>query len=539
MNILSLSVNNHESSLTFLKNGKVERHILAERITKRKHEAKIDAAFAFFAKDLREDEYDLLTINIYNCEHLFFKHTDVLKNIFFTLDSKKQATSKNDNFRVTLGKHHLCHAYSGFYSSKFKDALCFVFDGDGSRFFLKEDLIVSEVESIFLFKDEICDNKPIYKKYKLLQETEGVWTNDLIFDYDHDISHEMSIGNKFEFLSIDMGFSYFGAGKLTGLAPYKNYKDRLPAEYNTEYWKGQVDKSYDLHLDSTNKIIQTIDKYTKKTGIKNVVISGGVALNCLINYSLVKHFPDLNFHIDPICSDGGISLGNSLLQYRQETNKIPDRIHNTYFGHKEEFYDLQKFENFPLTKILSHQKTTYDEVANLISQGNLISLFQGRSEVGYRSLGNRSLLFDPRITNGKSIVNRIKKRENFRPFAASILLEEVNDWFDLRTLKESQYMSFAVDAFAHTIETVPAVIHVDGTSRIQTVTKEQNYHFYKLIKAFHSKTNVPMLLNTSFNLANHPLVETLDDAIHTLSNSEIEYLYLPEIQILITLKNER
>ena len=154
-------------------------------------------------------------------------------------------------------------------------------------------------------------------------------------------------------------------------------------------------------------------------------------------------------------------------------------------------------------------------------------------------MGNRSLLFDPRITNGKSIVNRIKKRENFRPFAASILLEEVNDWFDLRTLKESQYMSFAVDAFAHTIETVPAVIHVDGTSRIQTVTKEQNYHFYKLIKAFHSKTNVPMLLNTSFNLANHPLVETLDDAIHTLSNSEIEYLYLPEIQILITLKNER
>jgi carbamoyltransferase len=258
----------------------------------------------------------------------------------------------------------------------------------------------------------------------------------------------------------------------------------------------------------------------------------------LINYSLVKHFPDLNFHIDPICSDGGISLGNALLQYVQETNKIPDRIHNTYFGHKEESYDLQKFENSSFANLLSQQKTTYTEIADLIAQGNVIGLFQGRSEVGCRALGNRSLLFDPRVTNGKTIVNRIKKRENFRPFAASILFEEVNNWFDLKTLNESPYMSFAVDAFAHTSKIVPAVIHVDGTSRIQTVTKDQNYHFYNLIKTFYSKTNVPMLLNTSFNLAGRPLVETLDDAIYTMLNSEIEYLYLPEIEILITLKNE-
>lgn len=538
MNILSLSVNNHESSLTFLKNGKVINHILAERITKRKYECKVDSTFAFFLKSLQEDEYDLLSINIYNCWHVFDKYTDVLKNLFYTLDYKKQATSKNDNFRVTLGKHHLCHAYSGFYSSKFKDALCFVFDGDGSRFFLTEDQLMSEVESVFLFKDEICDNKPLYKKYKLWNVDEDVHMNNPLFDYDHDISSEISIGNQFSFLSIDMGFSGFCAGKLTGLAPYKNYKDLLPVEYNTEYWKNQVDRSYDLHSKSTNKIIETIGKYTEKTGIKNVVISGGVALNCLINYSLVKHFPHLNFHIDPICSDGGISLGNALLQYVQETNKIPDRIHNTYFGHNENFYDQKKFEDSSAANLVSYQKTTYDEVVNLIDQGNLIALFQGSAEVGCRSLGNRSLLFDPRVTNGKSIVNRIKKRENFRPFAASILLEEVNNWFDLKTLNESPYMSFAVDAFTHTLKTVPAVIHVDGTSRIQTVTKDQNYHFYNLIKAFYLKTNIPMLLNTSFNLGGRPLVETLDDAIHTLSNSEIEYLYLPEIQILITLKNE-
>jgi carbamoyltransferase len=537
MNILSIAFNNHESSLTFLKNGKIKHHILAERITKRKHECKIDSTFMFFVEDLQE-EYDLLSINIYNCRHVFDKYSDVLKNLFFTLDYKKQAISKNDDFRITLGKHHLCHAYSGFYSSKFKDALCFVFDGDGSRFFPTEDQTLIESESIFLFKDEICDNSPLYKKYKLLPANGDVCIKNPSLDYDHEISSEISIGNQFEFLSIDMGFSWFGAGKLTGLAPYKNYKNLLPEEYNTKYWRNQVDRSYDLHSDSTKKIIELIEKYTKKTEIKNVVISGGVALNCLINYSLVKHFPDLNFHIDPICSDGGISLGNALLQYVQETNKIPDRIHNTYFGHKEESYDLQKFENSSFANLLSQQKTTYTEIADLIAQGNVIGLFQGRSEVGCRALGNRSLLFDPRVTNGKTIVNRIKKRENFRPFAASILFEEVNNWFDLKTLNESPYMSFAVDAFAHTSKIVPAVIHVDGTSRIQTVTKDQNYHFYNLIKTFYSKTNVPMLLNTSFNLAGRPLVETLDDAIYTMLNSEIEYLYLPEIEILITLKNE-
>jgi carbamoyltransferase len=111
------------------------------------------------------------------------------------------------------------------------------------------------------------------------------------------------------------------------------------------------------------------------------------------------------------------------------------------------------------------------------------------------------------------------------------------EWFDLKNLKESPTMSFAVDAYKKTIKTVPSVIHVDNTSRIQTVTKKQNYHFYNLIKEFYNQTKVPMLLNTSFNLSGKPLVETFDDAINALCNSEIEYLYLPEIETLVTIKN--
>jgi carbamoyltransferase len=130
-------------------------------------------------------------------------------------------------------------------------------------------------------------------------------------------------------------------------------------------------------------------------------------------------------------------------------------------------------------------------------------------------------------------VNRIKRRENYRPFAASVLLEYVNEWFDMKSLKESPYMSFAVDAKENAIQQVPSVIHVNNTCRIQTVNKKQNLHFYNLIKEFYNKTKVPMLLNTSFNLAGEPLVEIFNDALHVMNNSELKYVYFPEVKTLV------
>ena len=130
-------------------------------------------------------------------------------------------------------------------------------------------------------------------------------------------------------------------------------------------------------------------------------------------------------------------------------------------------------------------------------------------------------------------MNRIKRRENYRPFAASVLLDHVNQWFDMKTLNESPYMSFAVDAYQNAIDKVPSVIHVNNTCRIQTVTQDQNYHFYNLINDFYNKTKIPMLLNTSFNLAGQPLVEIFNDAIDVMNKSELKYLYLPEVKTLI------
>jgi len=174
----------------------------------------------------------------------------------------------------------------------------------------------------------------------------------------------------------------------------------------------------------------------------------------------------------------------------------------------------------------------------LLVSGEIVSVFQGRSEAGPRALGNRSIIFDPRIPNGKDIVNTVKGREFFRPFAATILKDDCHDWFDMAGLDESPFMMYAVDAKQDKKHLMPSVVHVDGTCRIQTVTEEQNYHFYNLIKSFKTKTGVPLLFNTSFNLAGDAIVETIEHAIDTLKRSDIKYLYLPEHGKLITIQEK-
>ena len=218
-----------------------------------------------------------------------------------------------------------------------------------------------------------------------------------------------------------------------------------------------------------------------------------------------------------MCFDAGISIGQAYYHA-----KNPKPMQNFYVGLSERRYNLNG---------LNIRRVSYSDVADLLCQGEVVAMFQGKSEAGQRALGNRSLLFDPRVKNGRDIVNQIKQRESFRPFAGTVLLEDANEWFDMRGLSDCSYMQYAVNVKKSGID---AVVHVDNTCRVQTVTKRQNKHFYNLIKAFKNKTKVPILLNTSFNLGGEPLVETFDDAIRTLKKSDINYLYLPEVKSLIT-----
>ena len=171
-------------------------------------------------------------------------------------------------------------------------------------------------------------------------------------------------------------------------------------------------------------------------------------------------------------------------------------------------------------------KTKEEAIEKILDQ-QVVAIFQGHSEWGPRALGNRSMLFDPRNKDAKQIVNKIKGRQWWRPTAATILYEHRHDYLDMHTLDESPYMMYAIDAKQKAIDEVPACVHADNTCRFQTLKREQNPNYYDLINLFYQKTGVPLLLNTSFNLKGWPIVESFDDALLTLQNSEINYLYTP------------
>ncbi len=172
-----------------------------------------------------------------------------------------------------------------------------------------------------------------------------------------------------------------------------------------------------------------------------------------------------------------------------------------------------------------------DVVIELLTEKEqIVAIFQGQSEWGPRALGNRSILFDPRHPQAKQIVNKVKMREDYRPFAGSVMLEHAHEYFEMKQLKESPWMSFAIQAKEKAYKEIPSLVHADGTCRIQTVTREQNKNYYELIEAFYNITGCPMIFNTSFNLGGEPLVETIEDAIITCQNSQINHLYVPADQ---------
>ena len=509
MKILTIPLLAHDASICILEYGAITSYQMEERFSRNKHDLNFDKIL----DNLKDNHFDKIIIT----QHFLENYTYPLKKV-----KEKIQNFSYDDLIIESERHHLYHAYSGFYNSGFDEAICLSVDGCGA--ILSNGDI--EIESIY----HLRKNQEETQLYQRTREFRTVKVKNSFWKYISSLDeNNLSVGEKFCKYSELFGYNAIdGAGKIMGLAQYKNYKEKLQYPYKSKEWKQKVDDSYNLQQDTQNYILSLIKKYTEETGVKNIVISGGYGLNCVANYHYLKNLKGINLYVDPICFDAGIAIGAAYYHTADKSKIKP--LQNAYIGYKEETYDLSNLET---------TKVSYDDIVDLLLKKNVVALFQGKSEAGQRALGNRSLLFDPRVSNGKDIVNQIKKRENFRPFAGSVLQEEAHKWFDMLSLKESPYMQYAIDAYQNAIEQVPAIIHADNTCRIQTVTQEQNYHFYNLISCFFKETGVPMLMNTSFNLGGEPLVETFDHAINTLKNSMMEYLYLPEIETLVTIKNKK
>ena len=470
-------------------------------------------------------------------------------------------------------EHHLGHAASAFYNSGFETAVAIIVDGAGS---LKKERVDEKDETLIAegYETESIWHCEYPGKFALVQKVYGsnagpkVQTN--VFDFDGGAT---TITKAYEAVSQYLGFGFIEAGKTMGLAPYGKYDDNIPRLFNgnrgskdvfipaypagayidqgrfpylrqyadpRDWHKNpetltNVEKNLAWHIQNdTQELIGNYIEYAVQvTNTKNIVIAGGYGLNCVANYYLKKRFPHLNIYVEPIAHDAGTSIGVAKLAWHTSQDDSTVRPQKSiYYGpeYSKEFLQHILDANKEAIKVTP---TTKEEVAQLIADRNIVSIFQGRSEAGPRALGNRSILYDARDPEGKDKVNVVKGREWFRPFAGSVLLEDANEWFDMAGLEESPFMMYAVNVAADKVSEIPCVTHVDDTCRVQTVSEENNKHYYELIKAYKDITGVPVIFNTSFNLAGHPLVETLQDALTTIFNSKLKYIYLPELDVLV------
>jgi carbamoyltransferase len=303
--------------------------------------------------------------------------------------------------------------------------------------------------------------------------------------------------------------------------------------------KTKDEKTLQIHFDigaSAQKVLEDVimkmvNHIHAKTKMKNICVGGGVALNGVANYKILKEGPFENVHIPPSPGDAGSAVGAAQYLY-YVYHKNPKNAYDEIQLIKENVYVGPSHSNKEIKSFLDSKKISYeffDETAllektvELITNENVVGWYQGKMEWGPRALGNRSILADPRNKSMKDILNKkIKHRESFRPFAPSILEEYVSDYFEMDI--PSPYMLMV--AKVKQPDKIPAVTHVDGTGRLQSVSNESNPLYYKLIHTFYEKTGIPVLINTSMNVMGEPIVNTPEHAYNMLLKTDMDYLVL-------------
>lgn len=429
--------------------------------------------------------------------------------------------------------HHLCHAASAYFVSPFPDAAILSIDGIG------------EYTSTWLGKGT-GDQMEVLKEMR----------------------YPNSIGFLWEKVSEFLGFSKYDASKVMGLAAYgdseKYYPQfkalvsfQIPGEFSVDNTILQFRKSDFQPLERffevqrisdpskrtkdhediaaglqsiTDDIFLHLTKYlAEETGSHNLCMAGGVVLNCTANAAVWKSGFFERLYIQPAANDAGTALGATFYVWNQlQRNPRSFTMAHAYWGPSfsdKEIQDVLEKENVHF----EYRDDIENATAKLLSEGKIIGWFQGKMEWGPRALGNRSLLVDPRQEGVRKILNeRIKKRESFRPFAPSVLEEQAEQWFEIPACTSSLstgFMLFAFNVKEDKRKLIPAVVHRDGTSRIQIVSKKSNPKYHKLLSAFYRFTDVPMVLNTSLN-ENEPIVCTPLDAVRTLKKTKMDYLVL-------------
>jgi len=590
----------HNAGVCLLKNGEIIFSIEEERLSRRKYDGGPYAGMVKILDYTDKLDY-LVVAHTQSLQETAGKVDFSGEDVYTGLARKLGLIDQNIQTQAhpqvidMSQQHHKLHAAVAFYRSPFEEAVALIADGAGSMIPVSnphtgEGLALWEYESI-ITASYPANFKTLYKHMGCRDPLVGA---DASFsgeqfgeegEFQVMISDRGGITKTYEAVTQYCGWQPIEAGKTMGLFPYGNENSDLdnlfdprsphPGVFDRNLFIPNVpngayvndgfydflqataeqfdavegdltkldsrrDMAYAIQTQSQAEMIKLIRKAVEMGDTKNVVISGGYGLNCVANYEYLDALKDegINIYVEPISNDAGTAMGAALMYWHARTDDETNRDLNTLYLGPDHNYTIDDIALAVTKSDTAVMKDANDkDIVDLITSKNIVTVFQGRSENGPRALGNRSILFDPTLEDGKDYVNLVKNREYFRPFAGSILAEDVHEWFDLRGMDETPHMMYAVNCQPGVEEKIPAIIHVDGTCRIQTVTKEQNPLYHRLITAFKDKTGVPIVFNTSFNLGGDPLVETIDHAIDTLEKSDIEYLYLPEHGKLITVSN--
>jgi carbamoyltransferase len=463
-------------------------------------------------------------------------------NGLINLKQKKHVSNLRQSFEFDDGHklniyyvtHHMAHA-SSFFCSPFEEAAILTVDGFGEKQCLtfnigdnnKIDQIFSQefphsLGSFYSAFTEYCGFKPQGDEWKLMgaspygdiERFKDKLLALINFKENGGFDLDLSGFNHYQFHR--SGFTNGKMEKHLGLPPNGNDVPLSQEYYDLAAAAQYVYEKIYMHL---------LNSLQERTGLHKVVIAGGCALNSVANGKVLEmtNFDDI--YVSPVPDDSGCSIGAAYYVHHQLMNSERSySMSNNYLG--------PEFTTEDIKNILNKYKISYEYVdspeeraAIAISEGAIIGWFQGRMEFGDRALGNRSILADPRKVEMKDKVNAIiKYRESFRPFAPSILAEYADDYFE--NSSPTPFMEKVYKIRKEKQGIIPAVTHVDGTGRLQTVTKDQNSLYYELIKHFEKLTGVPIVLNTSFNLKGEPIVCSPEDAIRTFNTSGLDMLII-------------
>ena len=590
-NILGISSFYHDSAAALIIDGEIISAVQEERFTRIKHDPSFPINSISFLLDqnkLSLDDVDyvafydkpflkferLLETYVANAPKGFnsfrmampiWLKEKLFQKIVLTKEFKKFSKKFNQN-KLLFTEHHYSHAASAFYPSPFEEAVVLTLDGVGEWATTAISIgkgnkldIVKEIHfphslgllySAFTYYLGFKVNSGEYKIMGLAPYGEPKYKKTIL-------ENLIDIKNDGSFRLNQSFFNY-----ATGLTMTNSKFSNL---FGQNVRKSETELLTQFHMDiaasiqsATEEVILKIAKYlNKEYNISNLCMAGGVALNCVANAKILESGYFKNLWIQPAAGDAGGAIGAALSVWHKELKKIrkvnkSDSMKGSFLGPE---YNQTDVENL-LTKSgakydVYSEKEIIDLTVESLKKGKAVGWFQGKMEFGPRALGSRSIIADPRSEKMQKLLNlKVKYRESFRPFAPSILREEVNNWFDLNNdspymllvanvkkehcndMTEEEKKLFGIDKLNIKRSIIPAVTHVDYSARVQTVHKETNPKYHKLIHEFKNKTDLPIIVNTSFNVRGEPIVCSPEDAFRCFMGTELDVLIVENCYLI-------